>query len=109
MKPRGYLFGIGFTRNMRMHRVDLSRATGRPIPIPAEYDGRIVADIAAEWSTLHAKPFTLHLAGPAGGTYTGGTTPGDEMIELNAVEFCRVFSGRAPRPEHGALRHALPL
>lgn len=108
-KPLGYLFGIGFTRDVWMHRIDMARATGRPLAITAEHDGRIIADITAEWSTLHTEPFTLHLTGPAGGTYTRGTTPGDDVIELDAVEFCRLLSGRAPRPEHGALKHALPL
>jgi uncharacterized protein (TIGR03083 family) len=47
-KPLGYLYDIGFTRDVWMHRVDLSRAIGRTFPATAEHDGRIVADIIAE-------------------------------------------------------------
>ncbi len=103
-KPIGYLFGIGFTRDVWMHRVDLARAVGRPVELTADHDGRIVADVVAEWATLHAEPFTLQLSGPAGGTYVRGS---GETVEIDAVEFCRVLSGRATGP--GVLAHRLPL
>ena len=38
------------------------------------------------------EPFTLVLTGPAGGTYSGGT--GGEELTCDAVEFCRILSGR---------------
>lgn len=41
-KPLGYLYDIGFTRDVWMHRVDLSRATGRTFNATAQHDGRIV-------------------------------------------------------------------
>ncbi|WP_432546049.1 maleylpyruvate isomerase family mycothiol-dependent enzyme [Kineococcus sp. SYSU DK004] len=100
-----YLFDTGFTRDTWMHRVDLSRAVGRPFVTTAGHDGRIVAGIVAEWARLHDEPFTLHLGGPAGGRYTA--RGGGEPVELDAVEFCRTLSGRAVG--HGVLRHALPL
>ena len=104
-KPLGYLFDIGFTRDVWMHRVDIARAVGAPLVLTAEHDGRIVADIVAEWTQLHHDPFTLDLSGPAGGTYTarGGDTP----ISCDAVEFVRVLSGRGGGD--GVLRHKLPL
>ncbi len=104
-KPIGYLFGIGFTRDVWMHRVDLARATGRPVALTAEHDGRIISDIVAEWATLHADPFRLHLSGIAGGEYRRGTD--GEVVELDAVEFCRVLCGRAEA--RGVLAHRLPL
>ncbi len=73
----------------------------------AEHDGRVIADIVAEWATLHTDPFTLHLTGPAGGTYRRGS--GGEVVETDAVELCRTLSGRGPRPTDSVLRHALPL
>lgn len=106
-KPIGYLFDIGFTRDVWMHRVDLARAVGRPITVTTEHDGRIIADIVAEWATLHTDPFTLHLTGPAGGTYRRGTA--GEVIDTDAVEFCRTLCGRGPRTTDSVLRHALPL
>jgi uncharacterized protein (TIGR03083 family) len=108
-KPLGYLFDIGFTRDVWMHRVDLARATDRPMAVTSGHDGRMIADIAAEWATLHTESFTLYLTGAAGGTYTRGTTTGGEVVEFDAIEFCRLLSGRKPRPVNGVLRHALPL
>lgn len=104
-QPLAYLFDIGFTRDVWMHRVDIARAVGMPLELTADHDGRLLADIVAEWADRHDDPFTLHLHGPAGGHYTtrGGAGP----VGLDAVEFCRILSGRASG--HGVLRHALPL
>jgi uncharacterized protein (TIGR03083 family) len=90
----GYLVDVILTRDVWMHRVDLSRATGRPLVLTADHDGRIVADVVAEWARRHGRPFTLRLGGTAGGTYTTAD-PGQE-IAVDAVEFCRIVSGRAP-------------
>jgi len=62
-QPLGYLFDIGFTRDVWMHRVDIARATGRPLELTAGHDGRIVADILAEWASRHGEPFSLRLTG----------------------------------------------
>ena len=88
----GYLFDVILTRDTWMHRVDICRATGRPVELTAAHDGRIVADIAVEWARRHGEPFRITLTGPAGGTYTSGQN-GDD-ITLDAVEFCRILSGR---------------
>jgi uncharacterized protein (TIGR03083 family) len=104
-KPLGYLFDVGFTRDVWMHRVDISRAVGRPVALEAEHDGRVVADIVAEWARLHDDPFTLDLRGPAGGCYEA--RGGDEPIRVDAVEFVRILSGRADGD--GVLTHKLPL
>jgi hypothetical protein len=87
----GYIFDVILTRDTWMHRVDISRATGRPHELTAEHDGRLVADVVAEWARRHGRPFTLHLTGPAGGSYASGT---GEELTLDAVEFCRILSGR---------------
>ena len=104
-QPLSYLFDVGFTRDVWMHRVDIARATGIPLELTADHDGRLIADLVAEWASRHDEPFTLHLEGPAGGRYTAheGTAP----ICIDAVQFCRVLSGRTPGT--GVLRHALPL
>jgi uncharacterized protein (TIGR03083 family) len=88
----GYLFDIVLTRDTWMHRVDIARATGRPIELTADHDGRIVADVVAEWARRHGRPFALALTGPAGGEFTAGG--GEQAIEMDAVEFCRALSGR---------------
>ena len=88
----GYLVDVILTRDTWMHRVDVCRATSREMVLTAEHDGRIVADIVAEWARRHSKPCTLTLEGPAGGVYTTGI---GAQITVDAVEFCRILSGRA--------------
>jgi uncharacterized protein (TIGR03083 family) len=88
----GYLMGCIYTRDAWMHRIDLARATGAPLELTPEHDGRLVADVVAEWARVHGQPYRLVLTGPAGGTFGEG---GPEL-ELDAVQFCRVVSGRAP-------------
>lgn len=88
----GYLVDVILTRDPWMHRSDMAEATGRPMMLTADHDGRLIADVVREWAGRHGQPFTLLLTGPAGGTYTQGE--GGERIELDAVEFCRILSGR---------------
>jgi uncharacterized protein (TIGR03083 family) len=89
----GYLMDVIYNRDAWMHRADVSRGIGRDMALTPEHDGRLVADVVAEWARRHGKLFTLVLTGPAGGTFVAGD--GGERIELDAVEFCRILSGRA--------------
>ena len=89
----GYLLDTILTRDPWMHRGDICRATGRGQRLTADHDGRIVADVVAEWAVRHGRPFQLTLTGPAGGRWQVGE--GGERLELDAVEFCRTLSGRA--------------
>ncbi len=80
-------------RDVWMHRVDIARATGHDLVLTADHDGRLVADVVAEWARRHGRPFTLVLDGPAGGTFTA---PGDgPEPRLDAVEFACIVAGRA--------------
>jgi uncharacterized protein (TIGR03083 family) len=88
----GYLVDIILTRDPWMHRADMARATGAAHVLTAGHDGVLVADVAADWAARHGQPHTLHLTGPAGGTWASGE--GGPLIELDAVEFCRIVSGR---------------
>ncbi|MGZ4723673.1 MAG: maleylpyruvate isomerase family mycothiol-dependent enzyme [Ilumatobacteraceae bacterium] len=93
----GYLIDTIYLRDLWMHRVDASRATNRTLVLTADHDGRIVADVVAEWARRHGKPFVLELSGPAGGTYVHEPdSPGAQSITLDAVEFCRTLAGRTP-------------
>jgi hypothetical protein len=92
-RPLGYLMDRIYTRDAWLHRVDIARATGRPLELTAEHDGRLVADVVAEWARAHGQPYRLTLTGPAGGTWSHGD---GEELALDAIEFCRVVSGRAP-------------
>jgi uncharacterized protein (TIGR03083 family) len=104
-RPLGYLMDRIYTRDAWMHRVDISRATGRPLVLTADHDGRIVADVVAEWAHTHGQPYRLTLTGPAGGSWSAGSA--GEEISLDAVEFCRILSGRAAGG--GLLAHAVPF
>lgn len=66
----GYLVDTIYLRDLWMHCVDAARATGRDLVLSPDHDGRIVADVVAEWARRHGRPFTLTLSGDAGGTYT---------------------------------------
>ncbi len=100
-----YLLDVGFTRDVWAHRIDLAAATGRPMELSPEHDGRLVADLVAEWAGIHGQPFVLVLDGPAGGTYTQGA--GGEHVTIDALDFVRTLSGRLPGA--GVLAHPLPL
>jgi uncharacterized protein (TIGR03083 family) len=92
VRSLGYLMGRIYTRDAWMHRIDISRATGRELVLTAEHDGRIVDDVVREWAAAHGAPYSLQLTGPAGGRW-GGPGAGEELT-LDAVEFCRAVSGR---------------
>ena len=89
----GHLMEVIYTRDVWLHRVDIARATDRELELEA-VDGRIIEDVVAEWARQHGRPFQLTLTGPAGGSFHQGD--GGDALELDAVEFCRVVSGRAP-------------
>jgi uncharacterized protein (TIGR03083 family) len=104
-EPLKYLLDVGFTRDVWAHRIDICAATGRTMQATADHDGRLVADIVAEWADLHGEPFELVLEGPAGGKFSQGTD--GERVEIDAFDFIRTLSGRLPGT--GVLRHPLPL
>jgi uncharacterized protein (TIGR03083 family) len=89
----GYLFDIVLTRDLWIHRVDISRAVERDMVLSADHDRRLVADVVADWGRRHRQPFTLTLGGPAGDRFTAGD--GGSDLDLDAIEFCRIVSGRA--------------
>lgn len=100
----GELQRVIYSRDVFMHRIDIARATGRDLDLDPASDRRLVEDVVIEWCERHGEPVSLHLTGPAGGTYVfrGGT---GDRIEMDAVEFCRALSGRAP--SDGLLRHLI--
>ena len=89
----GYLVDIILTRDPFMHRIDITRATGLPMDATPDHEGVIVADVVREWADRHGEPYTLELSGPAGGSWQLGE---GESLAMDAVEFCRALSGRAP-------------
>lgn len=88
----GYLVDTILTRDPWMHRADIAAATGIPMILTAEHDGAIVSDVVRDWAARHGRPYRLTLTGPAGGSWEHGV--GGEVIEMDAVDFCRGLSGR---------------
>lgn len=109
----GYLIDTIYLRDLWMHRLDACQAVGREPVLAATHDGRIVADVVAEWARRHRQPFSLALTGPAGGRFVGGdgVECGDEPLVADAIEFCRVLSGRIVSgvPAHPLLATIVPF
>ncbi|RZU31877.1 maleylpyruvate isomerase family mycothiol-dependent enzyme [Blastococcus saxobsidens] len=101
----GFLLDVVLTRDVWMHRVDVCRAVGQELLLTPEHDGVLVADVVAEWAQRHGRPYRLRLTGPAGGEWSSGS--GGEELEVDAVEFCRVLSGRGAGP--GLLAQQVPF
>jgi uncharacterized protein (TIGR03083 family) len=91
----GYLMGAIYLRDLWMHRVDTTQVTDHELVLTAEHDGRIIAEVVAEWARRHGQPFELTLTGPAGGTYAAaGPSDTAQSIQLDAIEFCLTLAGR---------------
>ncbi|TCK20853.1 maleylpyruvate isomerase family mycothiol-dependent enzyme [Pseudonocardia endophytica] len=88
----GFMLDTVLTRDQWMHRIDIATATRRTPELTAEHDGVLVADVVAEWAGRHGEPCSLTLDGPAGGRWTFGS--GGPELSFDAVEFCRITSGR---------------
>jgi uncharacterized protein (TIGR03083 family) len=88
----GFLVDVILTRDTWMHRLDLCEAVGCVPSLTQEHDGAIVDDIVREWAERHGHSCRVHLAGPAGGSWTFGG--GGPVVELDAPTFCRLVSGR---------------
>ncbi len=88
----GYLIDTILTRDPWMHRMDICRATARAPVLTPDHDSLLVADVVEEWADRHHHPYQLHLTGAAGGRFARGE--GGPELTLDAVDFCRVLSGR---------------
>lgn len=89
----GELLDVVLTRDVWLHRIDIYRAVDRQPELDPAFDGRIVADIVADWAASHSQPVQLELTGPAGSSFVQDT--GGPVLQLGAIEFCRILSGRA--------------
>lgn len=88
----GQLMDVIYTRDVWLHTIDIARASRREPDVNAALNARIVADVVAEWGHRHGQPVALTLTGPAGGVFHQGA--GGPELHYDAVEFCRILSGR---------------
>jgi uncharacterized protein (TIGR03083 family) len=100
-----YVLGCILTRDAWLHRIDLTDALGAAPTLDAR-DREIIGDVAVEWVRRHNQPVQLNLTGPAGGRLVHGE--GGDQLTLDAVEFCRVVSGRSTHP-HPLLAQQVPF
>jgi uncharacterized protein (TIGR03083 family) len=98
----GYLIDTVYTRDVWMHRIDICRASHRLMDLDAAHDGRLVSAIVGDWAARHRQPYELVLDGPAGGTFSSGVD--GQALHMDAVEFCRIVSGRHAADAQGLLK-----
>jgi uncharacterized protein (TIGR03083 family) len=122
----GYLLDVIYPRDLWMHRVDVARATGRRLrrtDTEADVVAQVVSDLAGGWDGPRT---TLTLTGHGAGTWVlagvgqahDGGAP-SATLEADAVELCRLLSGRPgspavtasgdPRAQHTLLASRIPF
>ena len=101
----GYLVDVILTRDPWLHRTDIAAATGRELTLTADHDGVLVDDVVQEWVQRHGKACTLTVTGPLARQYAFGS--GGPAYAVDAVEFCRILSGRGTGD--GLLRTRVPF
>lgn len=104
-RSMAYVMDLVYTRDLWMHRIDISRALGLEPLVTAEHDGRMIADMVRDWATTHGHAFDLELTGPAGGHFAQGDN--GQTLRIDAIEWIWTISGRATGS--GLLAYALPL
>lgn len=93
--PVGYLTDVILTRDTWIHRLDLCRATGRPMALTADHDGRITELVARDLATkLRDEPVVYELGGPAGGTWRFGAGTPIATLRMDALDFHLIAAER---------------
>lgn len=90
----GYLLDVIYTRDLWMHRIDLTRATGQQMPTSTaegEVVAQVVRDLDAEWI---GPAFELVLTGRGAGGWVIGEGAVAGRLEGDAVAVMRSLSGR---------------
>jgi uncharacterized protein (TIGR03083 family) len=94
----GYMLDVLALRDPWMHRVDLARATQRPLILDA-HDQLVVAQVIADLGrTWREPPVLLDLTGLAGGRWSLGHGTPLATVRADAVDYMRSLSGRDNHP-----------
>lgn len=91
----GYLLDVIYTRDVWMHRIDISRATGRALSDSGVEElvvGQIVRDLQRGWA---GPPVRLVLTGRVEGEWPLGGSPDGPEVTVDTVSLCRLLSGRS--------------
>src|SRR6266702_378684 len=93
-----YILDVLALRDPWMHRVDLARATGRPLALGA-HDRVVVTQVIADLGRAWAGPAVLlELTGPAGGRWALGQGDPAATVRADTVDYLRALSGRNGHP-----------
>ncbi|MGH2753197.1 MAG: maleylpyruvate isomerase family mycothiol-dependent enzyme [Actinomycetota bacterium] len=87
----GYIARVIYTRDVFMHRIDISRATDRPVVLE-HADAELLADVVRDWAKRRKVDATIDLGSV--GKFLAGA-PHRATIAGNGVQFSRVMTGRA--------------
>lgn len=87
-----YLANTIYTRDVFMHRIDISRATSTELHL-GRREQRLIEDVLVDWARRTGAAATINLEGPAGGSYLVGTGA-IATIEGDAIDLARVLAGR---------------
>ena len=93
-----YVLDVLGLRDPWMHRVDLARATGRPLTLGGHdrvVVAQVIADLGRAWQ---GPPVLLELTGPAGGRWALGDGSPVATVRADAVAYLRALSGRNDHP-----------
>ncbi len=93
-----YLVDVIYPRDLWMHRIDVEQATRRPhTRTRTENDvvEEVVRDLAAVWP---GPTTALSLTGPGAGSWQLGEGAPAATLSADAVETCRMLSGRPAAP-----------
>jgi hypothetical protein len=92
----GYLIDVIYARDVWMHRIDIARATGCPMPV-SDAEPAIVAQVVRDLSRAWVgPPFALTLTGRVEGTWRVGDGTGDAgEATVDTIALCRLLSGRS--------------
>jgi uncharacterized protein (TIGR03083 family) len=94
----GYFYDSILPRDLWMHRVDISRATGRALT-HQDHDAVVVDDVIGDLARAWAgPPVRLELTGPAGGAWSLGAGRPVATVAADPVDYLRTLAGRQPEP-----------
>jgi uncharacterized protein (TIGR03083 family) len=88
----GYLANAIFPRDLFVHRIDISRATKRPLELGTA-EAKLVEDIARDWFRRSGAQARLELTGPVGAVFVSDRDP-ETSIRADALDFVRFLFGR---------------
>ena len=99
----GDLLDVIYIRDMWMHRVDIARATDRPVRADesdADVVAQVIRDLGRRWPGPSARLTLTGLGSTEAASWLLGDGEAVAVVTTDAVEFCRLLSGRPADPAY---------